>query len=141
MAKFSLSNIEDAFTFVGSAMYGMNSAALCKDTGKILYQSNMGDLDEIAEEEDNLDWDQCVGVPHKSDLDLGRVLVLEFVEEHLPNDYGRVQQMFRGRGAYSRYKAHLERRGLLQEWYDFENSREESALREWCEENEIELDG
>ena len=49
--------------------------------------------------------------------------------------------MFRRKGAYSNYKALLERRGLLDEWYDIENSREEQALRRWCKENEIELDG
>lgn len=140
MAKFSFSEIEDAFMYVGSAMYGMNSAVLCKDTGKILYRSDMAGINEI-EDEENLDWGQCVDVPHKNDLDLGRNLVFEFVEEHLPDDYGRVRHMFRRSGAYSRYKALLERRGLLQEWYDVENSREERALRKWCEENGVELDG
>jgi hypothetical protein len=68
MAKFTFSDIEDAFMYVGSAMYGMNSAVLCKDTGKILYRSDMAGIDEIADEED-IDWDQCVEVPHKNDLD------------------------------------------------------------------------
>ena len=140
MAKFTFSNIADAFMYVGSAMYGMNSAVLCKDTGTILYRSEMAGIDEIADEED-IDWDQCVEVPHKNDLNLGRNLVFEFVEEHLPDDYGQVRQMFRRRGAYARYKALLERRGLLQAWYDVENSREEQALRRWCRENRIELDG
>jgi len=140
MAKFSFSEIKDAFTYVGSAMYGMNSAVLCKDTGNILYRSDMAGIDEIENQED-LDWDQCVDVPNKNDLDLGRNLVFEFVKERLPDDYGRVRKMFRRSGAYSRYKALLERRGLLQEWYDVENSREERALRKWCAENGIELDG
>jgi hypothetical protein len=140
MARFTFSDIEDAFMYVGSAMYGMNSAVLCKDTGKILYRSEMAGIDEIADEED-IDWDQCVEVPHQNDLDLGRNLVFEFVEEHLPDDYGQVRQMFRRSGAYSRYKALLDRRGLLQAWYDVENNREEQALRRWCRENGIELDG
>jgi hypothetical protein len=140
MARFTFSDIEDAFMYVGSAMYGMNSAVLCKDTGKILYRSEMAGIDEIADEED-IDWDQCVEVPHQNDLDLGRNLVFEFVEEHLPDDYGQVRQMFRRSGAYSRYKALLDRRGLLQAWYDVENNREEQALRRWCRENVIDLDG
>ena len=49
--------------------------------------------------------------------------------------------MFCRSGAYSSYKVLLERRGLLKKWYDTENSREERALRKWCKENEIELDG
>jgi len=140
MAKFMFSEIENAFMYVASAMYGMNSAVLCKDTGKILYRSDTAGIDEI-EDEDNLDWDQCIEIPHKNDLDLGRELVFEFVEEYLPADYDRVRQMFRRSGAYSRYKALLEQRGLLKKWDDTENSREERALRKWCEENEIELDG
>jgi len=105
MAKFSFSEIENAFMYVGSAMYGMNSAVVCKDTGKILYRSDMAGIDEIED------------------------------------DYERVRKMFRRSGAYSRYKDLLERRGLLKEWYDIENRREERALRNWCKENEIELDG
>ena len=126
--------------YVASAMYGKNSAVLCKDTGKMLYRSDMAGIDEIEDEED-LDWDQCIGIPHKNDLDLGRNLVFEFVEERLPDDYERVRQMFRRSGAYSSYKTLLERRGLLEKWYDTENSREEQALRKWCKENEVELDG
>lgn len=119
MANFIFSEIERAFMYVASAMYG---------------------IDEI-EDEDNLDWSQCIEIPHKNDLGLGRSLVFEFVEEYLPADYDRIRQMFRLSGAYSNYKDLLEQRGLLNKWYDIENSREEQALRRWCKENEIELDG
>ena len=67
MAKFLFSDIESAFMYVASAMYGMNSAVVCKDTGKILYRSDMAGIDEI-EDEDDLDWDQCIEIPHKNDL-------------------------------------------------------------------------
>ena len=140
MTKFLFSEIEMAFMYVGSAMYGMNSAVVCKDTGKILYRSDMAGIDEI-EDEGDLDWDQCVEIPHKNDLDLGRNLVFEFVEEYIPEDYECVRKMFRRSGAYSRYRDLMERRGLLKEWHDIENRREERALRNWCKENEIELDG
>ncbi len=139
MATFTFSDIEMAFLYVSADRYGMNSVVICKDTGEILHRSDMADVDEINEAED-LDWDHCVEVPHKNDFGLGNELVFEFVEEHLPNDYEKVCQMFRRSGAYSRYKALLEERGLLQEWYDVENSREERALRNWCRENGIELD-
>jgi len=45
MIRFS--DIQGAFFFVSSAGYGMNSAVLCKDTGKILYRSEMGDVDVV----------------------------------------------------------------------------------------------
>jgi hypothetical protein len=137
MIRFS--DIQDAFSFVSSAPYGMHSAFLRKDTGQILYRSEMAGIDEVGDEE--LDWDKCVEIPHKNDLDLGQRLVFEFVGEHLPDDYHRVQQIFRRREAYGRFKDLLESRGRLQSWYAFESQREEQALRQWCEENEIELSG
>jgi len=78
-------------------------------------------------------------VPHKYDLDLGNALVFDFVDEFMPDDYGMVRNMFRRRGAYSRFKDFLERRDMLDAWYEYENARTEKALREWCEEVGIEL--
>ena len=52
MIKFS--EIEDAFFFVSSDSYGMHTALLNKDTGQVYYHSEMGDLDEI--DDDDLDW-------------------------------------------------------------------------------------
>jgi len=101
----------------------MNTAILCKDTGRILYHSEMGDLDEIDE-------DICAEIPHKNDLDAGKNLVFEFVETHLPDDHHRVRQIFQKRGAYRRFKDFRERKGLLEMWHDFESKREEQALRQ-----------
>lgn len=64
------SEIQDAFFFVSSACYGMHSAVLCKDTGQIYYTSEMADIDET--EDEDFDWDMCIEVPHKNDLDLGK---------------------------------------------------------------------
>ena len=133
MLKFT--DIQYAFLFVGSAEYGMHSAVLRKDTGQIYYRSEMADLDEMSDVD--LDWDTCIDIPHKNDLGLGQELVYKFVAEHLPNEYHRVRQIFRKRGAYGRYKDLLESKGILQSWYDFENEREEQELRQWCRENEI----
>jgi hypothetical protein len=139
MAMVKFTDIEDAFLFVSSDSYGMNTAILDKATGQVYYRSEMGDLDEINQDEP--DWDNCIEIPHKNDLDLGQELVFEFVEDHLPDEYDLVRQTFRSRGAYGRFKDLLESRGLLQRWYEFENGREQQALRQWCEENEIELSG
>ncbi len=138
MTTFKYSDVEDAFMFVSSDRPGMNRAVLCKDTGKTLFCSETGDIDEI-DEQDELNWGQWVEVPHKKDLGLGIDIVFEFVQAYLPEDYDRVRQMFRRRGAYASFKALLERRGLLQQWYDMESEREEQALREWCKENGIQL--
>jgi len=137
MIRFS--DIQDAFFFVSAAGYGMHSAVLCKDTGKIFYRSEMGDIDEIDDED--LDWDKCIKIPHKNDIDLGQSLVFEFVEMHLPDDTDRVRQMFRRPGAYGWFKDLLDSKGILEIWNDFERQREEQVLHQWCMENEIEISG
>jgi hypothetical protein len=85
--------------------------------------------------EDIEDGGLYIGVPHKSDLDLGRSIVLRFVEEHLPQKREEVYGFFRKRGAYSRFKSLLERSGQLDAWHHYEQAAKEAALREWCDEN------
>jgi hypothetical protein len=133
----TFSEIYEAFLFVNSVEYGMHSAVLCKDTGHIYYHSELGGIDDMDEED--LDWDMCIEIPLKNDLDLGQNFVFEFVELHLAVEYHCVQQIFRYRGSYGRFKDLLEQKGLLQSWYDFENQRQEQVLRQWCMDNEIEL--
>jgi hypothetical protein len=139
--KIAYSDLEDAYLFVSSTGYGENKALICKDTGKIYYHSNWYSEEENDELFDNPDEDcsEFIEVPHKYDLDLGQELIFDFVDEYIPDDYGRVRDMFRRRGAYSRFKDFLERRKMLDAWYDYENERTEKALREWCEEMDIEL--
>ena len=136
MIKFS--DIEDAYFFVSSDSYGLHTALLNKDTGQLYYRSEMGDIDEI---DDDLDWSHCAAIPHKNDLGLGQELVFEFVKNRLVDEYDRVRQIFKKRGAYGKFKNLLESKALLQDWYDFENQQEERALRRWCNENGIEISG
>jgi hypothetical protein len=135
MATFD--EIHDAFLFVSSDGYGMNRAGLCQDNGEIYFHSEDGVFDEL--DEDKFDCDKFLVIPHKNELDLGQSLVFEFVEQQMPDDSGRVQDIFSHRGAYRRFKDLLDHRGLLEDWYDFESLREEEALREWCRENKVEL--
>jgi hypothetical protein len=137
--SIQFSDIEDAFFFVSSASMYTNSAILCKESGKIFYQSDY--LEEEADEitEEILENEDCIEIPHKNELDLGRDLVFEFVEEHLPGDFERARNIFRRKGAYRRYKDLLEERGLLKKWFDFENRIQTRALRAWCEDNKIKL--
>ena len=127
--KFS--DIEHAFFYVSSAPMTANTAILCKETGEIFYASDYDDENQIPEEiyfrED------CIEIPHRNDLDLGRNLVSEFVEQYMPEDFERVREILRRKGAYGKYKDLLEDRNILQKWYDFENARQTETLREWCE--------
>ncbi len=133
----TLDEIQNAFSFVSSDAYGMNRAVLCLDNGEIYFHSEMGTFDEL--DEDKFDCDNFVVIPHKNDLDLGQRLVFDFAEQHLADELDRVRQIFSRRGAYRRFKDFLEQKNLLQDWYDFESQREEEALREWAQDNKIEL--
>jgi len=95
--KFS--DIEDAFFYVSSAPMTANIAVLCKDTGEILYASDYDDENEIPEEVH--DREDCIEIPHKNDLDLGKNLVFEFVEQYLPGGFERVRHMFSRKRAYA----------------------------------------
>ena len=108
-----------------------------EDKTDSLINEDYDDEDEIPEE--IYDREDCIEIPHKNDLDLGKTLVFEFVDKYLPNDFERIRRIFRKRGAYARYKDLLDDRGFLQKWYDFENTRQTETLRRRCEDNEITL--
>ena len=133
----SFSDIEDAFFFVSSDQQFMHNAYLCKETGEMFYTSEMGDSDELPDDID--DADKYITIPHRNELDLGKALVIEFTTEFLPEELDRVYSIFRRKGAYSRFKDLLESKGVLEDWYEFENKRQTEALKEWCDENNIDV--
>lgn len=132
----SFSDLQLAFEFVSSGGMGENEAYLHRQSGKIYWHSEFGDNDE--ELPDDIDDEKYISIPDKRELDLGKPLALDFAREFLVDDYDEVRQIFSRRGAYRRYKELLVRRGALERWYDFSKA-EETALREWCAENGIEL--
>jgi hypothetical protein len=129
------SDIVLAFHFVSMDLRNMNRAYLNRETGERYYTSEMGDSDELPEDID--DHDKYIDIPHKSELGLGKPLVMDFTATRLPDDLDRVSAIFRKKGAYPKYKNLLEERGLLEEWHAYEEERQEAALREWCRENDI----
>ena len=110
---------------------------LSRSTGKAYCISEHDEEDDLPED---LEDDDLVGIPHQHDLDLGQPLVREFVSRELPDEAERVRSIFRRRGAYRPYKELLNRMGLLEKWYDFEEARTKEALLEWCEVNGITLE-
>jgi len=136
--KIPYDEISMAFSFVSSGSEYDHMAVLSKETGKIYYRSDFDDeLDEFPDDVDTSD--QYIAIPHKNELDLGQRLVWDFVGRRLPDRFGEVEGFFRRRGAYARLKELLASKDLLDEWYAFENEREESALKEWCADNGIEV--
>ena len=132
-------SIESAFLYVSMAQEFMNNAFLCKETGQIFYASEFGDSDELPEDID--DPERYIALPHKNELELGKRLVFEYVSKFLPDDFNQVVSIFRKRGAYSRFKDLLYKKGLLDDWYKFEDEHTKKALVQWCTDNDIELEG
>jgi hypothetical protein len=64
-------------------------------------------------------------------------------EEHIktPGELDKVYSIYRKKGAYSRYKDLLDRLGLLDKWYNYEDQKKKTALKEWCKENSIKFTG
>ncbi len=107
------------------------------ESGKIHLATEDEEIDEIPETAyESDDW---IEVPDFRDLGCGRDLVFDFVARQLPSEADRVYGIFRSSGAYGRYKDLLDSRALLDEWFGFENSRREEAIRAWCREIDMEL--
>jgi hypothetical protein len=134
-----LSEIIDGIEFI-SADPGLESEAfLSLDSGEIFIRSPYYD-EEMANCPDDVDDSaQYLPLPHKHELDLGVRLVKVFVAEYCPSESDKVHDMFRKRGAYARFKDWAERKGLLDDWYRFEEDSKTAAIREWCEENDVEF--
>ena len=133
--KFS--ELEEAFEFVGGAAQCERMAMLCVQTGQICFRSELSGFDEIPEEAyDSALWRE---VPHPKQLGLGNELVFAFIAQRLPADIDRVRSIFSRKGAYSRYKGLLEGRGILEEWYEFENASLKEAILKWCRDESIEV--
>ncbi|MDE0284474.1 MAG: hypothetical protein OXN26_08010 [Gammaproteobacteria bacterium] len=139
MAAVDFGDISEAFETVSFNPQYDKEAYLCRETGRIYYY--FSDLDDSGDElpEDIGDDRKYIQIPRKNELDLGRKLVFRFVEHELPGDVDYVYGIFRKAGAYSKFKALLERRGTLEKWYEYEANATEKALREWCEVNSIDL--
>ncbi|NOZ86086.1 MAG: hypothetical protein GXP49_07450 [Deltaproteobacteria bacterium] len=135
----SFSDIEDAFFFVSMDEVFVHNAYICKETGEIFYTFEMDDSDELPEDID--DPEKYIAIPQEKELNLGKALVIEFTSKYLSEELDKVYSIFRHKGAYSRYKDLLERKGALKDWYRFEKEQRELALKKWCSENDIEIKG
>jgi hypothetical protein len=127
-----------AYEFVDSAGCE-NEAYLDPRNARIFWVSDLVDTGEEDIPEDLDTSEIYIAIPDKFELDLGRPVVDAFVEEVLPEDWDRVRDLFRGKGAYGRFKQFLHDRGALERWYAFEAAATEQALRDWCEANNIPL--
>jgi hypothetical protein len=118
---------------------GEHQAFLCRQSGRVYWyvEHSNDELSELPEDID--DSEKYVQIPDKRELDLGKALVLEFVRQTLPSEIDKVQRIFSAKGAYATFKDLMDRKGALDQWYNFEAKAEEEALRTWCALNSIEI--
>jgi hypothetical protein len=124
-----------AYEWVSSSP-GDSEAFVSRITGDVHWSSSTIELDEDLPE-DIEDASIYVAVPNKYDLNLGKNLALTFAEDQLADSYQTIENIFRQRGAYRRFKALLERKDYLQAWYDYQTKATELALRKWAAEEGI----
>ena len=131
--------LELAMHFVSDDSMSEHEARISRASGEIFWLSEL-----INEEEplpDDIDDDEhYVSVPSQRDLDLGKRLVLKFIESELPEHQDEVRQIFSRRGAYARFKGLLEQLGKLDDWYDYERAAVRAALCDWAREVGIEVE-
>ena len=120
-------------------MFG-NSARVNRETGEVFWRSDWDS--ELSEEPEDIDDDEkYFELPSPRDLDLGSRLVMRFAADRLNDRYDEVAAIFSRKGAYRRFKDFLIRVGALESWYAYEHEAKEKALREWCAENGVEVEG
>lgn len=108
------------------------------ETGHVHIRSDLvGELealpDDIGEE------GHYIPVPGQHTLELGRALVIDFVQRHMPSDEDEVRRIFRRAGAYARFSALVDKRGLRDRWHAFREQRTLDAMRAWCEQHGLNL--
>lgn len=135
--KFKYEDIDFAFSFVNAAGIGENEAYIDRSSGKIYWHSDFADNEE--ELPDDLDDEKYVTVPHKNQLGLGKPLVLEFAHEVMPEYAEEISNIFSKKGAYTKFRNLLERTNYIDQWYAYEAKSNDTALRQWCSENNIEI--
>ena len=134
------SQILNAFEFVSMSVDFGHAARVCRETGAIHMHSDWdGELEALPEDID--DAQKYVALPTPRDLDLGRPLVMRFATERLSDRYEEIVVIFSRKGAYRRFKDFLIRVGALESWDAYEAEAEEKALREWCAENDVDVEG
>lgn len=126
------SDLENAFFWASSATGLQAEAFVCLATGKTYFRGD----DELDELPDDIEDDsRYVLVPGRNDLDLGRALVMRFTYRNAPHLEDRTLDIFRRKGAYSRFKDLLLANDLLDSWHEYENQAIREALEEWASEN------
>ncbi|MGH8853572.1 MAG: hypothetical protein ACREWI_04735 [Telluria sp.] len=139
MVTVDFNELEDA-VLIMSRSDDFAEAWVSLDTGAVHVRFSDISLNDAEPLPDDIDVsDRFIAVPDSHSLDLGQAVVFGFVEAEMPDEYERVRQMFRRQGAYRHFGNLVDDRGLRDRWHAFRQGRTVAALREWCEENGLQL--
>lgn len=130
------SELRDVYEYVSGEQPQENFAYLCLETSCFFLYSEFENNEEELPE-DIHDSSKYIEIPNKNELQLGRDLAINFSADMLPEILDEVYEIFRARGAYSRFKNLLEKYNNLQQWYVYEENEIVSALQQWCSDNKI----
>lgn len=112
-------------------------------TSEALFGSDIdcfeGDFEECDDYWKIIESDDWIEMPHKKELRLNSRLAFRFTKEVMPGAVDLVYSFFHKRGAYSRFKSFLEKKELLEAWYEYEKQATITALKEWAQALNIEL--
>ena len=130
----NLDDLEYALEWVSASLGAETQAFISRSTGRFFFQGPDGPEDPDFPEDVENDSDY-LAVPHKQQLDLGRSLVLRFIDETAPRLGDEVRDIFRRSGAFSKFKALLQRTRLLDAWHAYESAATRRALEQWAAAN------
>jgi hypothetical protein len=133
-APIRYEDLEQALYWVSSPPGLEADAFVSRTTGKVHFRGPDGPVDDDFPE-DVEDGTEYIAFPHKNELDLGRDLVFRFVIEHAAGLEHQVREVFRRKGAFSRFKEVLARNNLLERWHEYERRATQGALERWASEN------
>jgi len=108
----NLDELEFALIFIEGGTLLEAEAYIAVETGEVILYSDDGESEPLPEDID--EEGRYLSIPTKQELGLGKRLVLRFTAEYLSADYEVVENIFRKKGAYSRFKDLLHDRNLLE---------------------------
>jgi len=134
MPTVRLDQLQDALDWASTSSL-TNEAYVCRETGHIYWiPGDAGIADEEEDAPDDIeDSEKYALVPDKYYLDLGNKLAFDFAARYLADQYDDVRAMFRRKGAYRRFKALLQQRNLVEQWFAYNEEQTRKALENWCE--------
>lgn len=77
--------------------------------------------------------------PNERGLDLGRSLIFQFIEKCYPNFVDEVDEIFRKKGAFRRFKDFIVRQSIRDKWHEYQNYYTVLKLVEWANDNDLEV--